>query len=329
MIMGKQIFRPNISSVDEVNIIRTMGVDSSDCINQRGGKDWVRWQVCRQEFFSLVAVDQRMAADVISYTRQQDYIKVNFWLSGRHTSILDGFGQIDHDGPEVFLTSTPWETLKVDVLSRSSATALVAVCLVKEFFPTHMGIEADDLPEPLRALLAPEEKPYGFCRYRMTPDLVAATRAVLAAPFAVRRDPIYVQAKSVELMCLLINQMTSQTRAPKKGILEGSRQEARLFEVREMLSKRFAEAITLERIAKEVGINRMALTSGFRQLFGMSVHDCLRKHRMERAYELLQDNAYSIGQVAVNVGYNHACNFSTAFHDHFGFSPQKVRGARR
>jgi AraC-like DNA-binding protein len=329
MIMGKQLFRPTISSADEVNIIRTMGVDSSDCINQRRGKDWVHWQVCRQELFSLVAVDQRVAADVFSYTRQQDYIKFNFWLSGRHTSILDGYGQFDHDGPEVFATSTPWDMLKVDVLARSSATALVAVCLVKDFFPTHMGIEAEDLPEPLRALLAPQEKPYGFCRYRMTPDLVAATRAVLSAPFAVRRDPIYVQAKSVELMCLLLNQITSETPTHKTGIREGSRQEARLYEAHEILSKRFAEPITLDRIAKEVGINRMALTSGFRQLFGMSVHDCLRKHRMERAYELLQDNAYSIGQIAVDVGYSHACNFSTAFHDHFGFSPQKARGARR
>jgi AraC-like DNA-binding protein len=329
MIIGKQMHRPVIDSTVEVDTITRMGIDSPACIDQRRGKDWFKYQVSRQELFSLVAVEQRQTADTIGYTRQQNYIKINFWLSGRHLTVLDGYGQVDHDKPEVFVTSGPWEMIKVDMLKRSNLISVVALCLLKEFFPTHMGIEPEELPEPLRGLIVPEEKPYGFFRYRMTPDLVAATRAILAAPFVVRRDRVYSQAKAIELMCLLINQISSETRTSDSRVLKGSRREALLYEAREILSTRFAEEITLERIAKEVGINRMALTSGFRQLFGMSVHDCLRKHRMERAFELLQDNGYSVAQIATNVGYTHACNFSTAFHDHFGFSPQKARGALR
>jgi AraC family transcriptional activator of pyochelin receptor len=104
-----------------------------------------------------------------------------------------------------------------------------------------------------------------------------------------------------------------------------SRQKARLLEARELVAQRYPEPITLEKICKEVGINRMALTAGFRQLFGMSFYNCLQKERMERACELLQDDAHPITRVADAVGYNHACNFSTAFRGYFGFTPKQAR----
>ena len=85
--------------------------------------------------------------------------------------------------------------------------------------------------------------------------------------------------------------------------------------------RHYAEDLTLERIAREVGLNRAALTSGFRELFGMSVHDSLRKVRMENAHELLQDKDNPIAKVAEAVGYGHSCIFSTAFHDYFGCTP--------
>jgi AraC-like DNA-binding protein len=73
----------------------------------------------------------------------------------------------------------------------------------------------------------------------------------------------------------------------------------------------------------------MALTSGFRRLFGMSVPDCLQEVRMERASELLRDGTQSIAQTAGAVGYEHSCIFSTTvIRALFGHSPQKIRVIR-
>ena len=90
-----------------------------------------------------------------------------------------------------------------------------------------------------------------------------------------------------------------------------------------------AEAMTLERISREVGLNRMALTSGFHRLFGMSVPECLQEVRIERASELLRDGTQSIAQSAGAVGYEHSCIFSTTvIRALFGHSPQKIRVIR-
>lgn len=329
-MMKKQLYRPTDVAPHNTTVIRTMGLDHPEQSSRpRQGWDWRNYQVCRHDTFSLMALEGHHAGvDQIGYTRQEDYIKVSFWLSGKHTTILDGFGQYEHERPEVFITSGPWEMVKVDVLNRNSQFAAVALCVLRDFFPLHMGLAAEELPEPLRSIVFPQERSYAFHAFSLTPDLVAATRAILAAPFAVRREPLYAQAKAIELMCLLINRMTADSGRVRSDGKALARREPRLYEAREFLTRRYAEAITLERISKEVSLNKMALTSGFRRLFGMSVYDYLQKQRLERAYELLQDESYTIARVAEAVGYTHACNFSTAFRAHFGCTPQKARGSR-
>jgi AraC family transcriptional activator of pyochelin receptor len=122
--------------------------------------------------------------------------------------------------------------------------------------------------------------------------------------------------------------MESPANESKSVSVTTRRAEARLYDALNLLQRQYPEPLTLERICRDVGMNKMALTSGFRQLFGMSVHDYLQKIRMERAFELLQDETQPIACVALQVGYRHACNFSTAFHAYFGCSPQKARAYR-
>jgi len=328
-IMKKQDYRPKKGVIADM-AISDMGANYSDGTYLRQGKEWTRYQVCQQETFSLVALEAyRNNADHISYTRQQRYIKVNFWLSGRHSTILDGFGQYDHDCPEVFITSGPEDMRKVDVLNRNNQLACLALCVLPEFFTTHMGLAVDELPEPLRGILTAAQMPYSFHQFSLTPVLQAATSAILMAPFAIRRQPLYTQAKAIELMCLLIHQMEAGEQQPVAEMQSAVRNQSQLHDAREMVAKRYADPLTLEQISKQVGLNRVALSSGFRQLFGCSVHDYLQKVRMEKAYELVRDRSYSIKQVADAVGYNHYCNFSTAFHAYFGFSPRKARAGSR
>jgi AraC-like DNA-binding protein len=323
--MGKQQFHPVDTASRPIARLSTLGL-ASERIIARQGRDWSRFHVCRQESFSLVTHESHLTRVAeIGYTQQENYIKVSFWLSGKHTTVLDGFGQHEHDRPEVFITCGPQEMLKVDIFHLDTQAAAVAVCVLPAFFRTHMGIEPDDLPEPLRSLVIADVKPRAFLRLPLTVDLAAAARAVLVAPFSLRRDVIYGQAKCVELMCLLIKLMDAHDRNGEHPL---SRQEARIHRARELLNGHFAEPITLDQVAKEVGLNRVSLSAGFRRLFSMSVYDYLQKRRMDRAIELLQDPDYTVTRVAEEVGFAHACNFSTAFRGYFGCSPQQARERR-
>jgi len=330
--MKKQIVRLKDAEKSDSARRVALSLAGSEETDFRHGRDWFRHQICRHDTFSLFTLEEyRHTSEDLGCSLQGDYVKINFWLSGKHTTVLDSYGQYDHDCPEVFMTSGPRDMIKIDVLNRDTQLAFVALCLLPEFFPSLLGLTVDELPEPLRTITMRADRPFGFHRFRLTPDMAVAARAILAVPFAVRRQAAYTQAKAVELMCLLINSMQEDFGSgaqPNKRVL--ARHEPRLHAAREFLTRRYAEDVTLERIAKEIGLNRMTLTSGFRELFGLSVHDYLQKIRMERAFALLQeDAAASITRIAEAVGYSHHCNFSTAFHAYFGCPPQRVRGTRR
>ena len=104
--MQTQTYRPKDAGIHNTAVVSTMGLDCPEGLIYQRGRDWLRHQVCRHDTFFMVAAESYCASeDDIGYTRQEDYVKVNFWLSGRHTTILDGFGQHEHDRPEVFITS--------------------------------------------------------------------------------------------------------------------------------------------------------------------------------------------------------------------------------
>lgn len=336
--MKKQTFFPRNIPKQDIALISTMGLNGAtgeyshypEWSEQRRGADWSRRHICRHRTFSLVASEgYRAAAHATVYTQWENHIKVNFRLRGRLTTILDGFGQEEHDRPEAFITCSPPETLKVDVLSAGTPTAAVALCVLPEFFPEQMGLMLEDLPEPLRSIALAETRPYALHRLDLTPDILLAARSALAAPFSLRSQRAYSQAKAVELMCLLLEAMAQDSRGSRVQERGHAGHKSRLHEARELLMRKYAEDITLEYLCREVGLNRSALTSGFRRLFGTTVYDYLQKLRMERAHELLQEGERTVAQVAEAVGYAHSCTFSTAFHAYFGCSPRQARCGQR
>ena len=112
-----------------------MGIENPEGTTGRRGRDWFSEQVCRHDTFSMVMYDAVHGADDLSYTKHEDYVKVNFWLSGKHLTILDGFGELEHGGPEVFITLVPArERFKVDVLKQGSHISAIALCLLRDFF---------------------------------------------------------------------------------------------------------------------------------------------------------------------------------------------------
>lgn len=324
--MNKQSFFPRAGEIPPHNLraLTSLGLEKSEVMRQKG-KDWERLQVCRDRQFILNAWEGYRSEESVEYTSQEHYLKVNFWLAGTHTTVLHGFGQHEHSQPEVLITAGPLEMLKIDLCSRRAHVSSLSLCVLTDFFPIHMGLEVDQLPPALRAMFKGPEFPFTFQRLPLTPELLAAARSILAAHFSIRRLPLYCQAKAVELMCLILEHMKSAARksAPFRDL--HSRADERLREAFEFISRHYAEAITLERISREAGLNRTDLTNGFRRLYGMSVYDFIQKCRMERAHELLQDPTRAIIQIAEAVGYRHPCNFSTAFRAYYGCTPQRVR----
>ena len=135
-----------------------------------------------------------------------------------------------------------------------------------------------------------------------------------------------------ELIFKIRNQILSQKRMQEKirlELLSGSSivnavsvDEKFIARVKEIIEKRMSdEKLGVEALAEEIGLSRVQLYRKITALTGISVNDFIRKLRLQKAAQLLSQNAGSIADVAYEVGFSNPSYFSKCFKDHFGVIP--------
>ncbi|MFT5758693.1 MAG: transcriptional regulator GlxA family with amidase domain [Alteromonadaceae bacterium] len=91
------------------------------------------------------------------------------------------------------------------------------------------------------------------------------------------------------------------------------------------LNKHLASNIQLNELAAKMATNRNKLSKAFNVYLGTSVIKWLREQRMNKARELLHHTNIPIQEVAYQVGYDNAGNFSSAYRQVFALSPRQDR----
>lgn len=86
---------------------------------------------------------------------------------------------------------------------------------------------------------------------------------------------------------------------------------------------------SLADIAGKVGTHSKRLSSIFREHMGMTVFHWIREERLRRGRELLADSYMSMQDIAEQVGFRSACNFTTAFRERMGMTPTAFRASMR
>jgi AraC-like DNA-binding protein len=81
--------------------------------------------------------------------------------------------------------------------------------------------------------------------------------------------------------------------------------------------------ISVEDIARYVGISRSHLFRVFRQYTGMSPKEFLSQYRIKQACHLLKESPLSVAAVANSVGFEDSLYFSKAFHKRKGITPSE------
>jgi len=136
------------------------------------------------------------------------------------------------------------------------------------------------------------------------------------------RDPcrrIFLESKALELIAAMLHKWGC---GPKSASVSISRSDIeRLYEARRFLFESMDEPPTLKELALKVGLNEFKLKNGFRDIFGCTVYQALRSHRMQSARAMLLDTDMTVGTVAAMVGYTNMSHFISAFRNEYGVTP--------
>jgi AraC family transcriptional regulator len=93
------------------------------------------------------------------------------------------------------------------------------------------------------------------------------------------------------------------------------------------IESHLADELTLDEIAGIVGISRFHMVRAFDAATGLSVMRYVRARRLSEAARALAGGAPDILTLALNADYGSHEAFTRAFRDHFGVTPEVVRGS--
>ena len=100
-------------------------------------------------------------------------------------------------------------------------------------------------------------------------------------------------------------------------------------EAEQLMTNDLRERYTVEELSSRFGISASAFKKYFSAVYGKPVSQYMREKRMEKAKELLETTNESIGEIALESGYEHQGKFGSAFKDCSGVSPLEYRRLNR
>src|SRR5450631_255472 len=95
------------------------------------------------------------------------------------------------------------------------------------------------------------------------------------------------------------------------------------------IESHLASPLTLDEIAGVGGISRFHMVRSFAAATGLSVMRSVRARRLSEAARALASGAPDILALALEADYGSHEAFTRAFRDHFGVTPEAVRGSKR
>lgn len=109
-------------------------------------------------------------------------------------------------------------------------------------------------------------------------------------------------------------------------VLSESQDEAFLRRLRGVLEERMGDpGLNIDIVCNDMKLGRSTIQKRLKQIMGTSFNRFLRDFRLERARDLLINNAGTISDIAFQLGFNSLSYFSRAYKDLYGVPPRQSR----
>ena len=136
----------------------------------------------------------------------------------------------------------------------------------------------------------------------------------------------YLKAKASELLCLMEYQyqrLNQKNTGHAVQLSDGIK--VALHKVHSNIRKSPGSDLSIDALAREVGIKPNKLIASFKLLYGETLHQYVIQCRMERARQLLEDSDLSVQEISRLSGYSDQSGFNRAFRKIYGTTPLKIR----
>lgn len=139
---------------------------------------------------------------------------------------------------------------------------------------------------------------------------------------------IYVDELVQAMAVHLVRAYTPNGRSSRAGAEREAPNRAGMTRLRDLIEDRLSDDLSLEMLAKEVGVSPRSLSRAFLDHWGTTVHQFVLSRRIERAKHLLVATDLGIAPIALETGFSSQSHLSTAFRKVTGVTPKTFRTSR-
>jgi AraC family transcriptional regulator len=108
-------------------------------------------------------------------------------------------------------------------------------------------------------------------------------------------------------------------------VYRGGLSPARLRRIKELVQEKMEDDLSLEEMARTVGLSTAHFSEVFRNTTGQTPHQSLLWHRVQRAKEMLRSDETRVLDVAIACGFKTQQHFARVFREMCGSSPTEYR----
>ena len=152
-------------------------------------------------------------------------------------------------------------------------------------------------------------------RHGFDPEPIIRLKSIVASPSYDEKRIMYVL---LELILELAD-------LPDQGAPASNKRLELASKVRKYIDDRVTERISLDEIAEHFHISKRHMLRVFKEEFGVTPGAYHSEIRLIAASRYLSDTSFSIGEIALMLGYSDQSFFSTAFKKKFGIYPTAYR----
>jgi AraC-like DNA-binding protein len=270
----------------------------------------------------------RFHQDIVATIDGQNLLKFGVQLSGQRVLKFEGRHETCVNGAATAILLHDTGVLKEERLLAKEEVRFLVMAMCGEDLWRFLDEEKTPVSSGFRSFLVHKRVRPRIAISVPTAEEVAIAQAVINCRRSGPLRRLYVEAKVTELFCLILDRFQAECAAPRAVSLRLSERDRRQLDgVRDLLLQSFVEPPTIHALARQFGLNRNKLCSGFAQLFGASVYDFCRSLRLQKARRLLLETDISIAQVAYESGFSSASAFSASFTREFRQSPSRHRNS--
>ncbi len=179
------------------------------------------------------------------------------------------------------------------------------------------------------ALMAASDGAGGRIELRLERELVDSRLCALATAVEVERTAGFPSGRlfldSVEQALARALVVGYAVRDYSVRVYRGGLSPAKFRKIKELVQEKMEEDLSLEEMARTVGLSAAHFSQVFRNMTGQTPHQYLLWHRVQRAKELLPSAEMRVLDVAIACGFKTQQHFARVFRHLCGASPTEYR----